>query len=373
MKSSSPTRFVRAAIACACAIVIALPLAIAPRQQAYAVTAAEVEAQAQDVLVQLMAMQETLDDLSEQYFAALYDYQAAVESRDAAQARIDELNERIAEIQDRLGERARDMYRGGSVSAIDLLLGSASFVEFTTNWDLLNRVNQTDADLVEETRLIRIETEEQKAEFQKQADIASKKSEEAAKAYADAEVIVAEMQETYNALSAEAQALYAAEAQAAYERELAAQRQAAAAAAASQHVEVNDDGTVTDTNTGETYESASAYYEETGNAVVDRAYSMIGSDYVWGGVGGDWGGFDCSGLVSYALTGENIRVGTTATFITWDQVDDPQPGDVCVIHEEDGNQHTGIYVGDGKMVHASTYGIGVVESDVQEGMIYVRP
>ena len=373
MESSSRINIFRTIVSCVCAVVLVLPFVVVPRQQAEAVTAAEVAAQAQDVYVQLMAMQETLDDLSVQYFTALSQYQAAVESRDAAQARIDELNERIATIQARLGERARDMYRGGSASVIDLLLGSASFVEFTTNWDLLNKVNQSDADMAEETRVIRAETEEQKAEFQKQADIASQKSEEAAKAYAEAEIIVAEMQATYDSLTAEAQALYAAEAQAAYERELAAQRAAAQQAAASQYTVVNDDGTVTDTSTGQTYESATAYHEATGNAIVDRAYSMIGSEYVWGGVGGDWGGFDCSGLVSYALTGQNVRVGTTATFINWNQVSDPQPGDVCVIHEENGSQHTGIYVGDGKMVHASTYGVGVVESDVQAGMIYVRP
>ena len=365
MRISSRTRILRTLTACVCALVLAVPFVAVPRQQAQAVTAAEVEAQAQDVLVQLMAMQETLDELSEQYFNALYEYQAAVESRDAAQERINQLNDRIAEIQERLGNRARDMYRGGSASVIDLLLGSTSFVEFTTNWDLLSKVNQTDADLAEETRQIRVETEQQKAEYQKQADIASKKSEEAAKAFADAEAIVEEMQETYDALSAEAQALYAAEAQAAYEREM--------AAAASQYAVVNDDGTVTDVWTGQTYESASAYHEATGNAIVDRAYSMIGSDYVWGGVGGSWGGFDCSGLVSYALTGENTRLGTTATFINWNQVYDPQPGDVCVIHEENGSQHTGIYVGNGRMVHAATYGVGVVEGDVQDGMIFVRP
>ena len=50
---------------------------------------------------------------------------------------------------------------------------------------------------------------------------------------------------------------------------------------------------------------------------------------------------------------------------------DPQPGDVCVVHN-DSSQHTGIYVGDGKMVHAATYGVGVIEGDVQSGMTYVR-
>ena len=84
-------------------------------------------------------------------------------------------------------------------------------------------------------------------------------------------------------------------------------------------------------------------------------------------------GFDCSGFVSYCLTGEEgARLGTTKTFAEWNQVSNLQPGDVCVIYNGS-SQHTGIYVGDGNMVHAATYGVGVVESPVQDGMIYVRP
>ena len=45
---------------------------------------------------------------------------------------------------------------------------------------------------------------------------------------------------------------------------------------------------------------------------------------------------------------------------------------VCVIHDENGSQHTGIYIGDGQMVHAMDTKHGVVVSDVQKGMIYVR-
>ena len=354
------------AVAIALALAVSALFGVAP---AHAVTAAEVEAQANEALMQLNAMQETLDQISAEYFQALSDYQVATEMRDKAQQQINELSAEIKDLQNRLGARARDMYRRGSTSVVDMLLGAASFEEFTTNWDLLNRLNENDATMSARTKELRAQVEEQRAEYQRQADIASKKSDEAAAAFAEAQQLVEQMQATYDALSAEAQALYAAEAQAAYEAELAAQQRAAASATAV----VNDDGTVYDSSTGQTYESASAYYEETGNAVVDRARAALGSDYVWGGVGGSWGGFDCSGLVSYALTGENTRLGTTATFINWNQVSDPQPGDVCVIHEEDGNQHTGIYVGDGKMIHASTYGVGVVESDVQSGMIYVRP
>lgn len=111
--------------------------------------------------------------------------------------------------------------------------------------------------------------------------------------------------------------------------------------------------------------SAPAYNEVTGNAIVDRAYSKIGCWYEWGACGPDT--FDCSGLVSYALTGSYVRLGTTYTFMGWTQVSNPQPGDICT-----SATHCGIYIGNGQMIHAPQTGEQVKVGPVQSGMIYVR-
>ena len=102
-----------------------------------------------------------------------------------------------------------------------------------------------------------------------------------------------------------------------------------------------------------------------GGSVVSRAYSQLGAAYVWGACSP--GAFDCSGFVSYCLTGSYTRLGTTYTFLGWQQVSDPQPGDVCVNAD-----HCGIYIGGGQMIHAATEGVGVIVGPVQGGMIYVR-
>ncbi len=107
------------------------------------------------------------------------------------------------------------------------------------------------------------------------------------------------------------------------------------------------------------------YNAVTGNAVVDRAYGCIGLPYVWGATGP--GSFDCSGLVGYCLTGGYGRLGTTYTFMTWPQVSDPQPGDVCTNWD-----HCGIYIGGGQMIHAPQPGESVKIGPVQGGMIFVR-
>ena len=103
----------------------------------------------------------------------------------------------------------------------------------------------------------------------------------------------------------------------------------------------------------------------TGNVVVDRAYSQLGKPYAWGAVGPN--SFDCSGLVSYALTGSYTRLGTTYTFMGWTRVTNPQPGDVCT-----NDHHCGIYIGGGQMIHAPRTGDVVKVSGVHSGMIYVR-
>lgn len=99
--------------------------------------------------------------------------------------------------------------------------------------------------------------------------------------------------------------------------------------------------------------------------VVARAYGKLGCPYVWGATGPD--AFDCSGLVGYCLTGTTVRIGTTQTFMGWQRVTNPQPGDVCTT-----DSHCGIYIGGARMIHAPHSGDVVKIGPVQPGMVYVR-
>lgn len=102
-----------------------------------------------------------------------------------------------------------------------------------------------------------------------------------------------------------------------------------------------------------------------GGSIVSRAYSQLGKPYVWGACGPN--SFDCSGFVSYCLTGNYSRLGTTLTFMGWTRVSNPQPGDVVTTAT-----HCGIYIGNGQMIHAPHTGDVVKVGPVQSGMIYVR-
>jgi cell wall-associated NlpC family hydrolase len=90
--------------------------------------------------------------------------------------------------------------------------------------------------------------------------------------------------------------------------------------------------------------------------IVQAALSRVGSPYSWGAAGPN--AFDCSGLVmwSFQQAGLGLPHSSQALAGGGQPVDlsDLQPGDVITYYSD--ASHTGLYVGDGMVVHASTYG-----------------
>ena len=105
------------------------------------------------------------------------------------------------------------------------------------------------------------------------------------------------------------------------------------------------------------------------NAVLMRAISLVGTPYRYGGNTPE-GGFDCSGLVNYvfrdmldmalprtsrdlaALQGPRIASGQLAS------------GDLVFFGAGGSVSHVGIYVGDGKFIHAPRSGAQVRVEDM---------
>ena len=350
--------FMKKTGAVAASLMLTAGLSLPVTTQVYAEPSTQEQADA--ALTKLNSLQEEMGQAENNYNQAIIEKEQAQAKVDEAQGRIEECNEEISNLQGQLGSRARSMYRTGSSTLLDLILGATSFSEFATNWELLTTLNENDQNLVSESKSLREEVSEQKKTLDEQKKVAEEKEAEANKTYAEAQSLVSTQQAVYNNLSEQAKA----ELEAAQK----AQEEAEAAAAVAA---IESSSTTTSYDNGSSYSGGSSSYNNskpqtvTGNTVVDRAYGEIGKPYVWGGVGPD--GYDCSGFVSYCLTGSHSRLGTTGTFMGWTRVSDPQPGDVCV-----NSYHTGIYIGGGQMIHAATYGIGVVVGSVQSDMIYVR-
>lgn len=369
----------KVALNAAFAAILAVGLSV-PAASAFAAPSDDKQAEAQAALQKLNQYQSELDQASANYEAAHQEQIDAQNRVDEAQKQIEEKTAQIEKDQQRLSDRARDMYRSGDTNFLDVILGASSFEQFATTWNMLETLNGNDAELVSETKTAREELQAAKQEAEEQAKVASDKAEEAKSVAEAADQKASEMQQTYNSLSAEAQELISQE-RAAQE----AQQQAAAAAAEQNGTAGNDAATtITNNNRNNTTSSNSNSSSNSnknnasssatnnskpqsvsGNSVVNRAYSQLGKPYEWAAVGPN--SFDCSGLVSYCLTGSYSRLGTTGTFMGWTRVSSPQPGDICV-----NSHHCGIYIGGGQMIHAPRTGDVVKVSSVHSGMIYVR-
>ena len=163
----------RAFIGCAATATAAVALGAADPIQAYAATAAEKKAEAEAMKAKLEVMQAKLKESSEAYEGAMGRREEAQAKMDDAQARIDEASEQISGLQEQLGVRARNMYRSGSSSFLDMLLGATSFQAFTTNWDLLNDMNENDSEMVEQTKQLRADVQQQKEVFAAEEKVAA--------------------------------------------------------------------------------------------------------------------------------------------------------------------------------------------------------
>jgi cell wall-associated NlpC family hydrolase len=102
--------------------------------------------------------------------------------------------------------------------------------------------------------------------------------------------------------------------------------------------------------------------------ITNRALAMVGVPYRYGGDDPDEG-FDCSGLVYYAYTSSGHGVPRTSQ----DQFDaarkitlaDAAEGDLVFFRDQEKLSHVGIYLGDGRFVHAPSSGGSVRVADLE--------
>ena len=345
-------------------------------------TSADVQAQADEARQKLNSMREQLGTASANYNQAVQEHDEAVSKMDECQTKIDENNAQIDKLQDKLSKRARNMYRDGQTTFLDVILGSNSFDDFAKNWDTLTSLNEKDSEMVEQTKNLRADNEAQKQEYANQADIAQQKVEEAEAAQKQAEELVQQYQNEVDSLDSQVAELLA-------EEEAAAQKAAeeAAAAAAAQaeaaSASSNTSSGSSASNSSASSDSSSSNSATSGSAsgngggsssgsgsssssssssgggsnnyggsVVAAAQSQLGVPYVWGGTA--WGsGLDCSGLTSGCWSrAAGIWIGRT----TWDQiasaqwtgsVSEAQAGDVYAC-----GSHVAIATGGGGYIHA---------------------
>jgi peptidoglycan hydrolase CwlO-like protein len=207
-------------------------------------------------------------EAAENYYAALDAHDAAVSKMEDAKQTIDEVKAQLAEKQEHLSNRAVSMYRNGSPTLLDVLLGSASFKDFANTWNLLTKMNEDDTELIGEIKDLKQQAEDAYNEYAAQEKEASKQLKEAETAKSDMEAKAASYEETYNSLNEEMQAQIQAEKQAQAEASKSAQTQPA-----------NDSDDSSSDNGGS---SGGGYVRGGGSSVcnVSLALSKVGCPYV---------------------------------------------------------------------------------------------
>ena len=366
---------------------------------ATAATSAELQTQLEAATKQLntlaAAAEQAGNDLAT-VTSELEDTKAQIEQ---TQSDIEEEQKQLEANQSELGILVSDQYKTGGASVVTLLLSSGSFSSLISNVHYADKAAEHQQNMITETRELKESLEQKKTDLEEQQKKQEELVAEQQKKSDAANAAVAEAQGYYDQLSTEVKEKIAEEEEAARKK---AEEDARAQATAIQQQgqqSGNNGGSAggnggsagnggnssgnssSGSSSGSTSGSSSSGSSSSGgsssgsasvtpsgsaSAMVQRAYSVIGSGYSYtgykwtGSTSSSW--FTCSGLVDYAM-GYGPWSNSPATFrnkvcyLTYD-VGSLSYGDLVFFKSGSRISHVGIYIGGGQMID-SIPGAGV--------------
>jgi cell wall-associated NlpC family hydrolase len=255
-----------------------------------------------------------------------------------------------------LAERLRELYATPEPTLAEVIISSGSIAEAADQIELLDQVGQQDASVVSTLKETKARLESLRAQLLADEKMVEAAVDQAARHKERVEGLLAQRQAVLD--SAQGELAQMIEAEQARQRAIAAQqaaiaqaRQAAAAAAVQ-----GGGGTAAPAAAGTPVAATAPLPSGGGNAAAAAAaMAQLGTPYSWGGSGP--GGFDCSGLASYAYAqiGKSVPHYTGAIWNQFPKVPGGQlaTGDMVFFN---GGGHMGIYIGGGQYVHAPRTG-----------------
>lgn len=308
--------------------------------------AASLKSQLTEVVTQINQIEEDLTEKGEQIIQTTADLEEAEETE---KQQYEDMKLRI-----------KYMYEQGDGSAVEALISSKDFSDLVNKAEYVQNVHDYDRQKLAEYVATKEQVAELKTSLEEEQKALEEKEAEFTEKQESLDTMITSKEAEIADLDAELQEI-AAEAARQQEEE----RRAQEAANNRNNNSNNSGGNSSGGNKGNGGSGGSSSSYVPGDAV-SRAKSALGKPYLWAAAGPN--AFDCSGLVSFCLTGRYNHTYSSKSFAGLPEVSDPRPGDVCYRVG-----HVGLYVGDGQMIHAPHSGTVVQYASVPDNMIIVRP
>ncbi|WP_125262109.1 C40 family peptidase [Streptomyces alboflavus] len=350
----------------------------------------------------LEEVQKKVDDLYQQAGVATQKYNSAKERTDKQRKKADRLLDDVARRTDRLNEARQELgsfaaaqYRTGAVSETAAMMLADDPKGFFDQNHLADRLTSRQKKAVDDYQTQQVAATKQRTKATKSLKSLQDSRDDLRSSKRTVQTKLTEARSLLSKLTAEEKARLAAiekrkeeaakrkaaelaRKQAAEERERKAKEAAERREREREQEQEEGSGSGSDSGSGAGSGSdtgsgsgsgagsgtgAGSGYAAKAQKVIAFAEKQMGKPYVWGATGP--GSYDCSGLTQAAWKTAGISLPRT----TWDQVkvgttvptSQAKPGDLVFFYDD--ISHVGIYIGDGKMIHAPKPGANVrVES-----------
>jgi cell wall-associated NlpC family hydrolase len=302
-----------------------------------------------DAKAQANAAEQRLNDLYAQSDAAVEAYNKAVAQLHAVRVAIkrnkvqlDRARHDLATARGRLAEFVVSSYKGTGPSLTYYVLSASSFSDLVNRVDFVNRMSDTEAEILAQVRRAERAVAARRAVLQRQRAVAAKLVAKRAAERHRVQSLVSQQQHLVSSLNSRVKTLI-------HQRDERRAAAAAAAAAAARRAAQQPSSPIPPPRIGGPPPPPASGL---GARAVQIAETQLGVPYVWGGASP--AGFDCSGLVmwTYAQLGISLPHYTGGQWVAGPHVpyDQLAPGDLVFFEPTIG--HVGIYIGGGSFIHA---------------------